>query len=151
MPYKAWAGSLQCWRRGGNGFMLLSFLQQRSQATEEVELKFANASSPALRSKTPWREEASGEIKKKKQKTQHHLIMGKSGEQMPSCSWLCILTISVPGFVLGKHRWSVSGFPRRKLLSFVHGTAGEELSLRHGVRLKTQEKRPPTPACTMQR
>lgn len=28
--------------------------------------------------------------------------MGKSGEQMPSCSWPCVRTKSVPGFVLLK-------------------------------------------------
>lgn len=69
MPYKAWAGLLQCWRRGGNGFMLLSFLRQRSQATEEVELKLQTLRSLALSGRNQWREKAAGEIKKKEQTT----------------------------------------------------------------------------------
>lgn len=72
MPYKAWAGLLQCWRRGGNGFMLLSVLRQRSQATEEVELKLQTLRSLALSGRNHWREKAAGEIKKKKNKPLDH-------------------------------------------------------------------------------
>lgn len=51
--------------------------------------------------------------------------MGKSGEQMRSCSWLYILAMAPLGFVLQ----SLSGFAVSRLLSFAHVAGWEEHSL----------------------
>lgn len=96
---KAWAGLFQRSRRGGSGFVLLSFFSSSGRGRMKKLSWNCEHSIPALSGKLSQERRKPVKLKlKQTNKKESHLVMGKSGEQMPSCSWPCVRTKSMPGF-----------------------------------------------------